>query len=121
MAVLALLVACGSNSDSTPGGASGSSGSSASAGSGGGAAVAVNCSTYCSLAVGMMCTGTLQLYSDAAACQTGCAMIKAGGTASDAAGDTLGCRIYHLTLANSSAANSVTHCPHGAVVSAVCN
>jgi hypothetical protein len=69
----------------------------------------------------MMCTGaTLGLYADNAACLTGCAMIPVGGTEQSTSGDTLGCRIYHLTVANSSAAMATVHCPHGKVVSAVC-
>jgi hypothetical protein len=47
-------------------------------------------------------------------------MIPPGGTEQSTSGDTLGCRIYHLTVANSSAAMATVHCPHGMVVSAVC-
>jgi hypothetical protein len=62
----------------------------------------------------------LQVYADAAACQAGCAMITTLGATTDMAGNTLGCRIYHLTVANSSATMATTHCPHGKVVSDVC-
>jgi hypothetical protein len=72
------------------------------------------------LAVGKMCTGALQVYADAAACQAGCAMITTPGAVTDTAGNTLGCRIYHLTVANMNATNAMTHCPHGKVVSDVC-
>ena len=118
-AMFCLLVACGNGSTSTSG--QSGAGGSGKAGSGGSSASAgVNCTTYCGLAVGMVCTGALQLYANAAACQTGCAMITTPGSVTDTAGNTLGCRIYHLTLANMSATNATTHCPHGAVTSAVC-
>lgn len=120
--VFAAIGGCGDDSDS--GGAAGSGGSVSGAGGSsagaGGAGAAVSCSTYCSLAVGKMCSGALQIYADAAACQTGCAMITTPGSITDMAGNTLGCRIYHLTVANMSATNAMTHCPHGKVMSDVC-
>lgn len=112
------FAACG---DDSGGGGSGAGGTAAGAGGAGGTgATAPNCATYCSLAVGKMCTGTLQVYADAAACQAGCAMITTPGTVADTAGNTLGCRIYHLTVANMNATNAMTHCLHGKVVSDVC-
>ncbi|HEY2736534.1 MAG TPA: hypothetical protein VGI70_21185 [Polyangiales bacterium] len=119
LVLLTLTAACGTD-DPNSSGATGAAGSS-SAGAAGTAAVADNCTTYCNLAVGKLCTGALQLYPDTASCLAGCAMIAAPGTVNDAAGNTLGCRIYHLTLANMNATNATTHCPHGMVVSAVCN
>lgn len=121
--LLSVIGGCGDDSDS--GGASGSGGSSAGAsgnasGTGGVGAAAVSCSTYCALAVGKMCTGSLAIYPDTAACMTGCAMITTPGSVTDTAGNTLGCRIYHLTVANSSATNAMMHCPHGKVMSDVC-
>ena len=122
--VFSVIGGCGDDSDDHDGdhaaGGMGGSTAGASAGTGGAAAAAVSCSTYCSLAVGKMCTGALQIYPDAAACQTGCAMITTPGSVTDTAGNTLGCRIYHLTVANSSATMAMTHCPHGKVMSDVC-
>lgn len=119
---LSLIAACGDDSDS--GGASGTGGSVAGTGGStagaGGSSTGVSCAAYCALAVGKMCTGALQIYADAAACQAGCTMITTPGAVTDTAGNTLGCRIYHLTVANMNATNAMTHCPHGAVVSAVC-
>jgi hypothetical protein len=70
------------------------------------------CESYCDLALSA-CTGGLQLYADRAACQTACAAIPATGAANDTSGNTVQCRIYHLGVAASSAANATVHCPHG--------
>jgi hypothetical protein len=122
--VLGLLAACGDDSGGGASGAGGSTsgagGSSAGSGAAGTAATAPTCAKYCSLGVGGLCTGALQVYADAAACQTGCAMIKTLGAVTDTAGNTLGCRIYHLGVAQSNATMAMTHCLHGKVDSAVC-
>lgn len=119
----------GCGGDDSSGGGAGAGGATAgaaagsSAGASGGGAAAPNCATYCALAVGAnnkQCTGALAVYPDMAACTTGCAMITALGTTADTAGNTLGCRIYHLTVANMNATNAMTHCPHGKVQSDVC-
>lgn len=70
------------------------------------------CANYCDLALSA-CTGGLALYADRAACETACAGIPAGGVPNATAGNTLQCRIYHLGVAASSAANATIHCPHG--------
>ncbi len=70
------------------------------------------CANYCDLALSA-CTGGLALYADRAACETACAGIPAGGVPNATAGDSLQCRIYHLGVAASSAANATIHCPHG--------
>ena len=74
------------------------------------------CDKYCQLAADN-CKGANALYADDAACQTACATIPATGTDGDTSGNTLQCRIYHLTEAQ---ANPVLHCPHGKVESAAC-
>ncbi|HKP63016.1 MAG TPA: hypothetical protein VJV78_40045 [Polyangiales bacterium] len=119
---LSLIIACGDDSDSGGGGGSGGSVAGASGGSSGagGSSAAPTCAAYCSLAVGMMCTGALQVYADAAACQAGCTMITTPGSVTDTSGNTLGCRIYHLTVANMNATNAMMHCLHGKVMSDVC-
>lgn len=132
-----LLGACGG--DDSSGGTAGAGGVAAGAGggvagggvagatagatAGGGAPAAPNCATYCSLAAGAndkFCTGTTALYPDLAACNAACPMITTLGTTADTAGNTLGCRIYHLTVANMSVTMAMTHCAHGKVVSDVC-
>jgi hypothetical protein len=121
--LFSLAAACSKSDQGSTGQAGSAAGASVgTAGAGGSSSSAgVTCANYCSLAIGKMCTGSLQIYADTTACQAGCAMIKTPGTVNDMAGNTLGCRIYHLTLANMNATNAMTHCPHGAVVSAVCN
>jgi hypothetical protein len=42
------------------------------------------------------------------------------GDTTETAGNTLNCRLYHLESAYASDMASITHCPHTAVVSAVC-
>jgi hypothetical protein len=82
------------------------------AGPSGGNACGNWCEDYCDLALAA-CTGGLQLYADRAACQTACAAIPATGTANATSGNTVQCRIYHLGVAASSAAQATVHCPHG--------
>lgn len=72
------------------------------------------CENYCDLALAA-CTGANQLFADRATCLTGCAGLATTGAPNATAGDTVQCRIYHLGVASSSAANAVTHCPHGSV------
>jgi hypothetical protein len=115
------VAACGGD-DSGGAGAGGTTAGAGgtTAGTGGATSTAPTCAKYCSLAIGGLCTGALQVYADAAACQTGCAMITTLGAVTDTAGNTLGCRIYHLGVAQMNATNAMTHCLHGKVVSDVC-
>jgi hypothetical protein len=69
------------------------------------------CDNYCQL-MAKNCTGTNAVYN-ATDCMTKCAMIPTNGTANDAAGNTIQCRIYHLSLA---ASDPVTHCPHAQTI-----
>ncbi len=105
---LAVLAACSSSSSnsSTEGGTSGEGG-------GGG----LSCDTYCA-AIMANCTSTTpadggnpvgnQQYTDMNNCMNSCKAFPVG-TASDMMGNTLGCRIYHASLAKS---DPVMHCPH---------
>ena len=70
------------------------------------------CADYCTAVMGS-CTGDNAQFATEAACLAYCgtwAMIPAGTTA-DKSGNTLGCRIYHATVAGQ-AGNAATHCPH---------
>lgn len=75
-------------------------------------------SDFCEAAVSV-CEGS---YQDVDTCKTDIAALEATTpyNASATSGDTLACRLYHLTVASSSAENNTTHCPHVAVVSAPC-
>lgn len=71
---------------------------------------ALTCANYCGIIMGG-CTAGNQQYSDLDNCKNSCAAFTAG-TLADTSGDTLGCRIYHATVAAASADNAVVHCPH---------
>src|SRR5262245_39850472 len=65
----------------------------------------VDCATYCTT-ITANCTGTDAQYTDAADCMTQCTAAGwAAGTAADAMGNTLGCRIYHATAAAGAASH----------------
>lgn len=68
---------------------------------------AQTCANYCST-ITTNCSGALTQYSTASDCMNTCMHFPAG-TASDQAGNTLGCRIYHAGVA----ANAPdVHCRH---------
>ena len=72
--------------------------------------VALNCTTYCNQIM-TNCTGTNAQYSDMAHCMGSCATFTVGtSTATDATGNTLGCRIYHS--GGPAMTDAVMHCPH---------
>jgi hypothetical protein len=81
------------------------------------------CSNFCALEMST-CTGANQKYTDMAACMSACAGFDkttpyTGGTTP--AGNTLACRLYHVTNAAVSADAATTHCPHTASpAAAVC-
>jgi len=78
----------------------------------------VDCATYCT-AVTAACTGADAQYADATDCMTQCTAAGwTAGAASDTAGNTIGCRIYHATAASASATAATTHCPHAGLLSA---
>lgn len=84
------------------------------AGPSGGNACGDWCENYCDLALAA-CTGANQLFADRATCLTQCATLPATGVPNATSGNTVQCRIYHLGVASSSAANATVHCPHGSV------
>lgn len=88
------------------------------AGPGGGGACGMPCEGFCSIAVATCATE----HPDDATCKTTCGgfMDTEPYDAGDVAGDTLACRLYHLTVASSSAANAATHCPHTVAASPPC-
>lgn len=73
--------------------------------------IPLDCNAYCT-AMLSVCTGAMNgQYLDNATCLSMCANFPKG-TLNDVSGDTLGCRIYHVTVASQSAMNANTHCPH---------
>ena len=82
------------------------------------------CTSFCTLEIATCgsldapIAGVPAQYQNAAACMTACGgfnkmkTLVAGAT--NSSGDSLACRIYHITNAAISAANAVTHCPHTA-------
>ncbi len=76
-------------------------------------APAPTCAAYCD-AVTAACTLTNAQYKDKAECLVYCeskGKIPVGA-ASDIAGDTIGCRMYHASVAAKSVENALAHCPH---------
>ncbi len=80
------------------------------AGPGGAGACGSNCESFCSIATATCPTE----HPDAATCMTTCMGIQDTEKydVTDTSGDSLACRLYHLTVASSSEANKATHCPH---------
>jgi hypothetical protein len=66
-----------------------------------------SCTTYCATIMAN-CTGTHAQYPDLAACQGACDYFPVG-TGNDTTGDTLGCRVYHASVAKG---DPDTHCQH---------
>ena len=93
-------------------GTGGSAGASGSAGAGGSAgASGLSCAAYCT-AIMANCTNENAQYASEAVCLTVCNSFPVG-TASDANGNTLGCRTYHASAAGSGTpADATLHCPH---------
>jgi hypothetical protein len=82
------------------------------AGPGGGGTMfcGTNCESFCSIATKVCPTQ----HADNAKCMTECMGVNdmEKYDASDSGGDTLACRLYHLTVASSDAASAATHCAH---------
>ena len=68
------------------------------------------CSTYCSLVLAR-CTAHWPLYDSPQACADACATLPAPGAIGEVFGDTLGCRMTYLMLADIAPAR---FCPHAA-------
>jgi hypothetical protein len=112
--VLGVLLAAGAATTGCGGGGNtggGGAGTTKGAGGGGGGAQALSCDTYCQDQMAN-CTGSLLQFPDMASCLAVCKSYPTGKS-SDMAGDTLGCREYHTTVAGMSAMNAKTHCWHG--------
>lgn len=80
------------------------------------------CANFCA-AEAKICTGANQQYADTAACMTACNGFARTPeySATTTGGNTLACRIYHLTNAAISPDNATTHCKHtGATPTQAC-
>ena len=88
------------------------------AGPAGAGACGTNCESFCSIAT-EICPAE---HPDIDTCLATCMafMDTEKYDASDAAGDTLACRLYHLTVAATDAASATTHCPHTVADSPPC-
>jgi hypothetical protein len=75
------------------------------------------CEVYCQLALSN-CVNANQLFENETQCMTACALFNDKGRATDASGDSVQCRIYHLGVAGTSVNNANEHCPHANVTSA---
>ena len=83
---------------------------------------ASNCESFCIIAQSI-CTGANSAFADNAACMTACnafPQATAHYNSSSTSGNTFACRMYHLSVAASSAANATTHCGHIKTVSSTC-
>jgi hypothetical protein len=81
------------------------------AGPTGGGVCGSYCDNYCQL-MAKNCTGAHAVYN-ATDCMTKCATIPTTGKANDTTGNTIQCRIYHLSAA---AADPTLHCPHSQTI-----
>jgi hypothetical protein len=83
-----------------------------------------DCANFCAAAVAVCGSQATPPYKDAADCMTACAAFpgqdKVPYSAKVTSGDSLACRMYHLTVASSSADMAKTHCAHVAAMSDPC-
>jgi hypothetical protein len=99
----ALLAAGGCSSSSSATGTTG--------GAGGSAVVPQDCTGYCDeIMANCAPSSPYAQYTDVAHCMATCATFTSKGMASDTAGNTLGCRIYHAGAP--AKADPATHCQH---------
>ncbi len=70
------------------------------------------CQTYCELSLSVCTTSSTRVFDDEAECFTACADYVSNGIDDETSGDTVQCRIYHLTAARDG--DPITHCPHTA-------
>lgn len=81
-----------------------------------------DCDSFCTIAIAICGGEAAPPYASKDECMTACAGFK--GTdevpynTAATAGDSLACRMYHLTVATG---DKATHCPHIAAVSTTCN
>jgi hypothetical protein len=69
------------------------------------------CTSFCTEEP-VACSGDLSQYTSVSDCETSCAGFALGEPSDTGGQDTLYCRIYHLSVAASSAANAMIHCAH---------
>lgn len=75
-------------------------------------ASALDCNYYCAT-INQVCTGTsTKQYLDNATCLAMCSNIPNDAGAGATSGNSLACRMYHLSVAAQSSGNADTHCPH---------
>lgn len=88
------------------------------AGPAGGGVCGGNCESFCSLAL-ELCTDDLAVWTDVESCLTDCGQFPDDVPFSETqvSGDSLACRLYHLTVA---ALQPDPHCSHIALVSETC-
>ncbi|MBZ0232297.1 MAG: hypothetical protein K8M05_08080 [Deltaproteobacteria bacterium] len=90
-----------------------------SAGPGGDGTCGTNCESFCNATLAICADQNNPPYASSAECTTACGSFSAAEPfdASDIAGDTLACRIYHMTAAST---DPDTHCQHTGVASVTC-
>ena len=90
----------------------------------GGGACGADCDNFCEIAVAVCSTQATPPYADVAECKTACIDFVDTATvpysAKVSSGNSLACRMYHLSVAASSSANAEVHCPHVAATSSTC-
>jgi len=94
---------------------SGGNDSGGDASDGGGIAVdasALDCTYYCATIMQVCNATTNKQYVDNATCLAMCANIANDAGAGTTSGDSLACRMYHLSVAAVSPSSADTHCPH---------
>ncbi len=91
----------------------------------GGGSCGNDCDNFCEIAVAVCGSQATPPYADVAACKTACEgfadTTAVPYSAKVNSGDSLACRMYHLSVAASSVDAATTHCPHVAAVSSQCN
>jgi hypothetical protein len=71
----------------------------------------LDCTYYCSNDIAV-CSGTNNQYKDMATCVSMCNSIPDDAGVGATSGDSLACRMYHLSVAATSSAMAAIHCPH---------
>lgn len=91
------------------------------AGPGGAGVCGSDCEGFCTIAQ-KVCTDQNSQFASIQVCSSACASFKVGNAYSikETAGDSIACRLYHVTVASKDATNAMTHCPHIVAASAVC-
>ena len=91
------------------------------AGPGGAGVCGTDCEGFCTIAQ-KVCTDQNAQFASVQACTSMCASFKVGNAYSikETSGDSIACRLYHVTVASKDAANATTHCPHIVAASPVC-